>query len=305
MQHQWMPPVRLDPKLIIDFATIAEEGSFTKAASRLRVAQPWLSARLGKLEEILGFRLLERTTRRVTLTDRGAEFLQAARSVAEACDCADRLALQLQRSERRVLRIGAAPYTRIIQQRHRLINGFASRHGNVHVELETGWSHALMDRLNVGGIDLTFIMGDHWQAAVEGIVLRRYGVALSVARDHPWAVTSSVPPEHLRGQPVQVFTRSLYPELWDALYAPLIAVGTRFVEMPEMAEGPPTRMNGPDEVAAFFDFGSDDPGTKEVVRIPVDAPVAIPFQLVRRAGTLSPDAAAFWQLAAALKTDLD
>jgi DNA-binding transcriptional LysR family regulator len=295
--------MRLDPRLIVDFATIAEEGSFTKAAARLRVAQPWLSARLGKLEDVLGFRLLERTTRSVRLTDRGAQFLQVARDVSEACDAADRMALRLQRSERRVLRIGAAPYTRIISQRHRLLSGFAADHGDVHVELETGWSHALINRLNAGGIDLTFIMGDHWPEYVEGIVLRRYGVALSVALDHRWAGRISVPPADLRGEAVQVFTRSLYPQLWDELYAPLIGVGARFIEMPEMAEGPPARMNRSDEVAAFFDFGADDPGTSDVCRIPLDASVAIPFQLARRTDSRSPDALAFWQLAQSLAAD--
>lgn len=295
--------VRLDPKLIIDFAAIAEEGSFTKAATRLRVAQPWLSARLSKLEDILGFRLFERTTRSVVLTARGVEFLPIAQRIAAACADAERFALQSQRSEQRVLRIGAAPYTRIIRQRHQLINGFAANHAAVRVELETGWSHALMNRLDAGGIDLTFIMGDHWSGNIEGIVLRRYGAALTVSKDHPLAGTPSVAPELLADQHVQVFTRSLYPELWDALYAPLIEAGTQFIEVPEMAEGPPSRMNSIEDVAAFFDFGADDPGTSEVVRIPIDAPVAIPFQLVRRAGSTSPDVDAFWRLAAQFNTD--
>lgn len=292
--------MRIDPKLIIDFATIAEEGSFTRAAARLRVAQPWLSARLGKLEDSLGFRLLERTTRSVSLTERGAEFLHAAKLVVDACEDAERLAFQLQRSHRHVLRIGAAPYTRIIRQRHELINGFASTHPAVKVELETGWSHALMNRLDAGAIDLTFVMGDQWPVHFEAIVLRHHGLALTLDRDHPLAHAASLPPEAVLDGPILVFTRSLYPELWDVLYAPFLAIGARFTEVPEMAEGPPDRMSSPDDVAAFFDFGSDDPGTSDVVRIPVAAPVAIPFQLVRRARRLSRDGEDFWRLAATI-----
>lgn len=289
--------MRVDPRLVIEFAAIAEEGSFTRAAQRLRVAQPWLSARLHKLEDMLGFRLLERTTRSVSLTDRGAQFLPAAQSVAEAAAAAERLSLQLRRASKSVLRIGAAPYTKIIRQRRELIDGFASAHANVHLELETGWSHPLMDRLDAGEIDLSFIMGDCWPSKFEGIVLRTYGVALTLSRDHPLAGRRSLPPDAVAGRPILVYTRSLYPELWDALYAPFIALDAHFIEVPEMAEGPPSRMRNPDDVAAFFDFGGDDPGTPDVVRIPVESNVAIPFQLMRRTSELSHASADFWELA--------
>jgi DNA-binding transcriptional LysR family regulator len=289
--------VRIDPKLIIDFATIAEEGSFTRAAQRLRVAQPWLSARLHKLEELLGFRLLDRTTRSVSLTHRGAEFLEAARRVVDACEGADRLALQLKRSDRSVLRIGAAPYTKIIRRRRELIDGFARAHPKVSLELETGWSLALLGRLDAGEIDLTFLMGAVDQERYEGVVLKEYGVALTLSREHPLAAASSLSPEEIKNWPIQVYTRGLYPGLWDALHAPLLEVGARLVEVPEMAEGAPSRMDSPDEIAAFFDFGADDPGTADVVRIPLAAPVAVPFQLLRRTGQPSQAGQQFWDLA--------
>ncbi|KGI83710.1 hypothetical protein JY98_16460, partial [Exiguobacterium mexicanum] len=73
--------MKLDPRLVVQFAIIAEEGSFTRAAERLHVAQPWLSARLKKFEEQLGFPLFTRNTRNITLTKQGYELLQAARSV--------------------------------------------------------------------------------------------------------------------------------------------------------------------------------------------------------------------------------
>ena len=114
--------IRLDPKLMIAFAVIAQERSFTRAAERLRVAQPWLSARFAKLESLLGFRLLDRTTRSVTLTDRGATLLPVAEEMLRVSQQADRLSLQIGRTERQVLRIGAAPYTKVIRRRHELLS---------------------------------------------------------------------------------------------------------------------------------------------------------------------------------------
>ena len=61
------------------FLLIAEFGTFHQAADKLSLTQPALSRRLQKLEENLGLRLFDRTTRRVSLTAIGKNFLPQAR----------------------------------------------------------------------------------------------------------------------------------------------------------------------------------------------------------------------------------
>jgi len=70
------------------FIAVAEELNFTRAAARLGLAQPPLSAAIGKLERKLGVRLLERTSRRVTLTPAGAVLLDQARITIETAGAA-------------------------------------------------------------------------------------------------------------------------------------------------------------------------------------------------------------------------
>lgn len=288
--------MRIDPKLIIDFATIAQEGSFTRAAERLRVAQPWLSARLAKLEQILGVRLLDRTTRTVELTEHGVEFLEVARAVVDACDSANRLALQLKRRTSGVLRIGAAPYTKMIRKRHELIDTFALAYPDVRIELETGWSLALLSRLEAGEIDLTFMMGDVALEKFETVPLCHYGLGVTMTRMNPLASRTTLSPDDLKDHPVRVFTRSLSPGIWDRLYAPLLDAGITCVEMPELAEGPPNQMRDPEAIAAFFDFGPDEAILPTVVRIPVTTTVSIPFQLLRRRASTSAMVESFWTI---------
>ncbi|MCM5571104.1 LysR family transcriptional regulator [Burkholderiaceae bacterium FT117] len=66
------------------FRTVAEAGSFSEAAERLHLSQPALSAAIRKLEETLGVRLFDRTTRRIALTPEGQELLRlSARLIDE------------------------------------------------------------------------------------------------------------------------------------------------------------------------------------------------------------------------------
>lgn len=129
--------VRIDPKFLIEFAVIAEERSFVRAARRLRVAQPWLSAGLGKLERIIGFHLLDRTTCSVAFADRGAALLPVAGEMARLAEKANQLLLQLGRQERRILRIGAAASTKEIHHRHELLNDFAMSLTDCSLKLES------------------------------------------------------------------------------------------------------------------------------------------------------------------------
>src|SRR4029453_7831671 len=65
----------LDVRLLRYFVAVAEELHFTRAANRLFVAQQALSRDIQRLEERVGVPLLERTTRRVTLTPAGQQLL--------------------------------------------------------------------------------------------------------------------------------------------------------------------------------------------------------------------------------------
>src|SRR6478736_367933 len=70
------------------FLAVTEQGTFTKAAERLNMAQPALSQLVRDLERELGIRVLDRTTRRVELTEGGREFHGAALKVVHDLDTA-------------------------------------------------------------------------------------------------------------------------------------------------------------------------------------------------------------------------
>jgi len=68
------------------FVAVAEEASFTAAARRVHVAQQVLSTQIRKLEDAVGTRLLERSSRGVAVTPAGAAFLASARETLASLD---------------------------------------------------------------------------------------------------------------------------------------------------------------------------------------------------------------------------
>ena len=70
------------------FVAVAEELSFTRAAERLHLAQPSLTRQIKDLEEEIGVRLVDRSGKRIGLTEEGKSFLTDTKRLL--ADCADK-----------------------------------------------------------------------------------------------------------------------------------------------------------------------------------------------------------------------
>jgi DNA-binding transcriptional LysR family regulator len=117
------------------FAAIAETGSITGAASRLSVSKSVVSERLLELERTLGARLVERTTRRLALTEDGNAFYERARGILRDVDSA---ATELAERRGRLtgsLRI-SAPVSFGALHLGRALFGFLERHPQIELTLE-------------------------------------------------------------------------------------------------------------------------------------------------------------------------
>ncbi|MEU1263002.1 LysR family transcriptional regulator [Streptomyces cellulosae] len=80
----------LEVRELVYFTAVAEELHFGRAAARLGMAQPPLSRAIQQLERRLGVTLLERSSRRVALTEAGADLLRESRRVLDAASAAAR-----------------------------------------------------------------------------------------------------------------------------------------------------------------------------------------------------------------------
>lgn len=116
------------------FATVVEAGSLSAAARRLRLSKAAVSDRLRRLEERLGARLLDRSTRRLSPTEAGRAAYDHARRMVEAGEAAARAAGSLHEEARGLLRI-AAPTTFAPLHLAPLLPEFLAAHPDLRIEL--------------------------------------------------------------------------------------------------------------------------------------------------------------------------
>ncbi|MBI5040044.1 MAG: LysR family transcriptional regulator [Gammaproteobacteria bacterium] len=137
------------------FVTVARTGSFSAAAQRLGIPTTTLSRRIQELEEALGVRLLNRTTRSLSLTDAGERYLAEVEPIVEALEQANRAIKQLRETVTGRLRI-TAPYLLGELFLADWAIAFQQQHPQVAIELQL--DNHLLD-LPATGIDLALRAG--------------------------------------------------------------------------------------------------------------------------------------------------
>jgi DNA-binding transcriptional LysR family regulator len=155
------------------FVAVVEAGGFAAAASRLGMSRAMVSKHVSRLEDHLGTRLLNRTTRRLSLTEPGAAFhersTQILADIAEAEQVAGRLTVQ----PRGVLRI-TMPVSYGLHRLGPVIAEYARRHPQVKLDLSLSDRRAdLIDE----GFDLAIRIG---RLQESNLIARKLGTERSI-----------------------------------------------------------------------------------------------------------------------------
>lgn len=181
------------------FIAVAEKSSFKAAAESLFISQPALSRRIEKLEASLQIRLLERTTRRVSLTDEGRQFLGHAEAVIEELE----MAMQGM-AERTVLRRESLTIACVPSVANYLLptvlKEFASTHLGVRVKVIDESARDVLDCVVAGQADfgVNFIGTQEADIDFKAIYTEHY--VLMARKDHRLAREKTVVWADLAGE---------------------------------------------------------------------------------------------------------
>jgi DNA-binding transcriptional LysR family regulator len=209
---------------------VAEERRFTRAAARLHVAQPSISAAIAALEQELGAPLFHRDRNEVTLTGAGEAFLPWARQVLADCDSGVAAVRDLLGLRRGRLVLGATPSltTNLLPP---LLARFHHEHPGVELTLREAGSQDLVDRLGEGEIDLAVVILPADRPWVAARPLLEEDLVLAVDRRHRLAGRRSVRVAELERVPLVMFKDGYdlrevtLAACRQAGFAPLVAVG--------------------------------------------------------------------------------
>jgi len=195
------------------FATVGGLLNFTKAAQKLRVAQPALSRQIRDLEEELGVKLLERGPRAAKLTEAGAAFLVEARAVLERADDAVKIARATARGERGEIHVGYAP-SLTIELLPCALHSFHNVAPGVHVKLHDLSSEEMLCGMSEGKFSLCLVARPE-KSSMRGLkfeLLQEYPICVGVPARHKLSRAKAVKLEQLLGEPLVAYSRTEYPE---------------------------------------------------------------------------------------------
>jgi DNA-binding transcriptional LysR family regulator len=180
------------------FVAVAEEANFTRAAARLHVAQPGVSAQIRQLERELGQELLDRSARTVRLTEAGAAVLVYAREALGAASGA-RLAVDelsgLVRGRVAVGMVVACASIDLVD----LLADFHRDYPGVAITLAEANTYELVEALRVGQLDLAFVgLPEETPPGIELQLIADEPLVAAVARNDVLAARTTVTLEALQ-----------------------------------------------------------------------------------------------------------
>jgi len=169
-----------DLNSLLVFAHVIEANSFSGAARILKMPTSTVSRRIAELEDQLGVRLIERSTRRLRLTDAGSEVLEHARRTVELSDAVNNVASNLLSHVSGTLRVASPPSISDTLLAP-IVGAFQKSYPDVRVQIFI--TDRIVDHVSEG-VDLTFRVGDLEDSSLVARRILKYRHQLVASPDY-------------------------------------------------------------------------------------------------------------------------
>src|SRR5467141_4534608 len=283
------------------FVGVAEMENVSRAALKLHVSQPALSAQIRDLEDELGFLLLKRTAKSVSLTEAGRTFLNEARAVLQRADEGVKKARAVATAGETDLHVGYSP-TPFAEILPKTLRGFQRAMPKVHVRLHDWSNKTILDGVRDGRLQLGLITRSPKASALHDVryeELFRERVCVAVAPQHPFARRRTIPLAEVASEPLIGLTREDYPGYYDILSIVFSKANRkpRVVEEHDSMSGVISSVEAGTGVAMVVDVFDYSFGNRIKLLHVSPEPKPISIGVAALKGKLSLAAEKFWQCA--------
>jgi DNA-binding transcriptional LysR family regulator len=172
------------------FLTVADEGHLTRAAEKLFTSQPAVSAQVRALEEELGVRLFDRSSRGMTLTGAGISLQEQARKIVNAARDFKLTAEALRGTVSGELVLGLNNRPEILRLME-ILRALTNDHPDLRYEMVCGSSGVILQGLDEGTISIGFFEGEASSARLTSHFLA--DIELCLAAPAAWAADLATP----------------------------------------------------------------------------------------------------------------
>ena len=217
----------MDIRQLECFVAVAEELHFRKAGERLGLSQSALSERISALEQELGARLFFRTTRQVSLTQAGADFVQDAKKILSDIEKSVSNVRHSAESNLRHIRISGVDEA-ISMLLPKVLLRFRETDPSVHVQiLEISSSEQHSQELISHRTDIAFLRTPQEEDFIASELLYRQPVVVALAESNILSAATTLSASDIAEQPIVGYPKHARPVLHDVLWSAFRQIGAQ------------------------------------------------------------------------------
>ncbi len=206
------------------FLAVVEEGNFGRAAARLGMSQPPLTAHIQALEHALGVRLLDRSHSGTRPTWEGEALLPAVRRLEEAARAVEALAREVKLGRRELITVGCIT-SAVFGTLPPIVRAFRAAWPDTVVSVKEMDTTDAVEALRRGELDVAFARLERDRPPIRTLQIAPDQLIVALPDSHPLIASELLDLAALDGQPMIVLPRSISPAYFDGLTAACRAAG--------------------------------------------------------------------------------
>lgn len=199
----------MDTRLFKYFLAIADEGNMTRAAEILHVTQPTLSKQLNKLEEMVGTKLFQRTSRQMILTEAGLALRDRAQVILELTE---KTFNDLQQNDQEIqgtIKMSVAE-SAAFREIVKIFKQIHQEHPAIQFDIHSGDAATVTEQLDQGVVDFGLLVGTPNLEKYNTLKLPAYDQwGVLMRKEDPLAKNEAITPDMLQDQPLIISKQAL------------------------------------------------------------------------------------------------